>query len=169
MAVELTKDRGLATAVAGGYAMQIYGSPRLTGDVDLVSEGAPTDIKPLRSLDTLTFGGRKYTTPEGVEVDLIVRSDHLRNLYTEALEQMVETEDGLPIIAPDYLAAMKFAAGRPKDEDDLVWLLQQEKLIDRTNALDIVERLIGGRFARDAFQSFIDEADWRTEREKKKP
>lgn len=169
MAVELTKNLNIHAAVAGGYAMQIYGSPRLTGDVDMISAEAPSELKPLKSIKLLTFGGRRYLTADNVELDLIARADHLKGLYDVALEQAVATEDGLPIVAPDYLAVIKFAAGRPKDEDDLVWILQQPGLVDRQKALDIAERFLGGRFARDSFQSFIDEADWRTERERKSP
>lgn len=169
MAVELTKSLNIPAAVAGGYAMQIYGSPRLTGDVELIAADAPADLKPLKNVTLLTFGGRRYLTVDNVELDLIKRSDHLKDLYDAALNSAVATEDGLPIVAPDYLAVIKFAAGRPKDEDDLVWLLQQPDLVDRKKALDIAERYLGGRFARDSFKSFVDEADWRTEREKRSP
>lgn len=169
MAVDLTKHLNIPAAVAGGYAMQIYGSPRLTGDVDMIAADAPSELKPLKNVKLLTFGGRRYLTPDNVELDLIKRADHLKALYDAALEEAIATEDGLPIVAPNYLAVIKFAAGRPKDEDDLVWLLQQHGLVDREKALEIAERYLGGPFARDSFQSFIDEADWRTEREKKNP
>lgn len=149
--------------------MQIYGSPRLTGDVDLISAEAPADMGIFRTIQSLTFGGRRYLTADNVELDLIKRSDYLKGLYQEALEQAVATEDGLPIVAPEYMAVIKFAAGRPKDEDDLVWLLQQGNLVDRKKALDVAERFLGGPFGRESFQSFIDEADWRTERERKNP
>jgi hypothetical protein len=130
---------------------------------------APKELKPLKSVRPLTFGGMRYTAKGGVEVDLIERVDDLKGLYEEALREAIETEDGLPVIAPDYLAVMKFAAGRPKDEDDLVWILQQPNLVDRKMALDITYRHLGGRYAKDSLQSFIDEADWRTHREKKSP
>lgn len=169
MTMSLVRERGFLAVVGGGYAMQIYGSPRLTGDVDIVSQEAPEDIYPLRPVGTLSFGGRRYMSPEGVEVDLIVRKDHFRGLYVEALDHAAETEDGLPIVSPEYLAVMKFAAGRPKDEDDLVWLLQQPGLVDREKALDIAEHTMGGPFAREAFQSFLDESDWRSERERRSP
>lgn len=167
MSIDLLARAGINAAVGGGYAMQIYGSPRLTGDVDLVVEDLPQDPRPLKKEKDLTFGGGQYRTPDGVEVDLIARDDHLKALYEEALANAVVTEDGLPILAPDYLAVAKFAAGRPKDEDDLVYLLQQPGLVDRDKALDIAERLVGGKFARDSLKSFIEEADWRTERERR--
>jgi hypothetical protein len=167
MAIALLARAGIEGAVGGGYAMQVYGSPRLTGDVDLIVGELPSDPRPLQEEKRLTFGGCQYRTPEGVEVDMIERKDHLKGLYGEALQNAVMTEDGLPILSPEYLAVAKFAAGRPKDEDDLVWLLQQPDLVDRVKALDIAERLVGGKFARDSLKSFIDEADWRAERERK--
>lgn len=169
MAVDLTRDLNIPAAVAGGYAMQIYGSPRLTGDVDMIAADAPSELKPLKSVKPLTFGGRRYRTADNVELDIIKRSDHLKGLYDAALEEAVATEDGLPIVAPDYLAVIKFAAGRPKDEDDLVWLLQQSGLVNRKKALEIAAHYLGGQFASDLLQSFIDKADWRTERERKNP
>ncbi len=159
----------IPAAVAGGYAMQIYGSPRLTGDVDFIASEAPADMRIFRRIKPLSFGGYRYLSADGVELDLISRVDHLMGLYEEALDRAVSTEDGLPIVAPEYLAVIKFAAGRPKDEDDLVWLLQQKDLVDRKKALDIAEKFLGGRFGRDSFQSFVDEADWRSERERKNP
>ena len=169
LALEIVHSKNIQAAVAGGYAMQIYGSPRLTGDVDLISAEAPRDMGVFRLVEPLTFGGRRYVSADGVEVDLIKREDYLKGLYQEALEKAVETEDGIPIVTPEYLAIIKLAAARPKDEDDLVWLLQEPDLVDRGKALEIADRLLGGRFARDSFQSFMDEADWRTEREKRNP
>lgn len=165
--VALVGARGIKSAVAGGYAMQIYGSDRLTGDVDLVSEGLPSPADPLKNIKPLTFGGCRYETKDGVEVDFIVRGDQFQALYEDALFNAGITEDKLPIITPEYLAAMKMAAGRPKDEGDLLWLLKQDGLLDRPKTLEIVGRLVGGQFAQEAMQSFIDQADWELEREKK--
>lgn len=165
--VDLVGRRGIKSAVGGGYAMQIYGSDRLTGDVDLISEGLPAPTDPLKNVKPLTFGGRRYETKDGVEVDFIVRADQFQALYEEALLHAGMTDDKLSIITPEYLAAMKLVAGRPKDEGDLLWLLKQEGLVDRDKTLDIVGRLVGGQFAKEAMQSFMDQADWEKEREKK--
>jgi hypothetical protein len=169
MALELLRDHGIAAAVVGGYAMQMYGSPRLTGDVDMISSDTPVQPSGLRATKPLTFGGRRYVTNEGVELDLIVRSDQFQALYQEALTNALITEDGLPVVSPEYMAPIKLAAGRPKDEDDLIWIFQQENLVDRAKALDIADRLLGGQYAKASLQSFIDEADWRSDRERRAP
>jgi len=167
--IELLRNEGIRAAVAGGFAMQVYGSPRLTGDVDFLAEALPASAEPLTSIRSLVFGGQRYVAPDGVEIDLIVRADHQKALYEAALDLSVVTEDGLPLLAPEYLAVIKFAAGRPKDEDDLLWLLQAEGLVDREKALSIAEEHLGGGFARDSLKSFMDEADWRRERERRGP
>ena len=167
MVLELSGDQGIDIAIAGGYAMQFYGSSRLTGDVDVIADSEPDEDPRLKRTKPLTFGGRQYVTPDGVEVDFIVRADAFAPLYQEALNHRVLTEDGIPVITPEYLAVVKFVAGRSKDHDDLMYLLQAESLVDRGAALDIVRRLLGA-FAAEEFQSFIDEADWRFERDRKK-
>ncbi len=167
MTFALLEASGVKGAVVGGYAMQFYGSPRLTGDVDLVVSEIPTDMNPLKPIKGLTFGGHQYKTPDGVDVDLIARSDEFRSLYEEALENAVVVENDFPVLTPEYLAVAKMVAGRPKDEGDLLWLLEQPDLVDRKRALDIAGRLLGGRFAQDSLQSAMDEADWRIQKGKK--
>ena len=165
MVLEFLSAEGTKGAVGGGFAMQIYGSPRLTGDVDLVVEALPQGEAPFKPGEALTFGGRQYKTAKGVEVDLITRTDAFKALYDEALEKSILTDKDLPVLAPEYLAVAKFVAGRPKDEGDLIWLLQQDDLVNREETLEIAERLVGGQFARNSLQSFIEEADWKSARE----
>lgn len=164
MVLEFLSEEGTKGAVGGGFAMQVYGSPRLTGDVDLVVEALPKGEAPFKPGEALTFGGRQYKTAKGVDVDLITRTDAFKALYEEALAKAILTDEGLPVLSPEYLAVAKFVAGRPKDEGDLIWLLQQEDLVNRKEALEITERLVGGQFARNSFQSFMQEADWKSAR-----
>lgn len=141
--------------------MQLYGSPRITSDVDVVAGALPSSLTPKKPL---SFGGMIYETPAKIDVDWIVRSDEYRQLYEEALDNAVMTDRGFAVVTPEYLAAMKLAAGRPKDEYDLTFLLSEKGLVNRALAIDIVRRNVGGRFAVDQFKSFIDEADWRASR-----
>lgn len=39
--------------------------------------------------------------------------------------------NGLRIVTPEWLVILKFNAGRQKDLDDIVFLLKQEKIVDR--------------------------------------
>lgn len=151
------RDRNVRSALLGGFAMHLYGSDRLTKDVDFVADCALPEKKPTGSL---TFGGVTYETEQDIDVDWIVRQDYQEALYAEALEHAVDaTERPLRVVTPNYLAAIKFAARRTKDHDDLMRLLMIPDLVDGPKAKEIVERLLGG-YAGEEFQAALDEAEW---------
>ncbi len=156
------------TALAGGVAMAAYGSPRLTGDVDvLASSGFPVhELVPPKAGSrrrgrALTFGGREIPLPSGVTLDLIVRDDRWRRLYREALQESLPFKSipGMRIVRPEYLVAMKMVAGRPKDEDDLMFLLSSVTL-DKKRLARILERHLGP-YALEEVQHLEREAKWR--------
>ncbi len=152
---------GLSIAVAGGLAMILHGSPRLTKDVDVVAKGLPPATADLIRREPLSFGGCTFATPAGIDLDWIVRDDEYRALYEEALEKSSPRGDGLRVVTPEYLAAMKFATLRPKDYEDLMYLLGRPGLVDPEKARALVYRLLGGRFASDQFRAATEEARWR--------
>ncbi len=155
---ELLSEGGIQSAVAGGFAMQLYGSDRLTGDLDLIVSETPPSAPPPAS--PLTFGGIRTTAPNGVPVDLIDRNDGYTELYEEALAAAVTHPSGYRVVGPEYLAAMKMVAGRPKDQGDLMILLVLPTF-DLVKARGIVNRLVGGQFGLESFDSFVAEAEWR--------
>jgi hypothetical protein len=147
--------------LVGGLAMQHYGSDRLTGDLDFAARKVP---KVLPMLGTLSFGGVQTSTACGVPVNFIVRGDDYADLYQEAiLASPVVTELGVRVVLPEYLAAMKMAAGRDKDFLDLKFLLSQEGLVDAAKARVIVRKHLGPYAARE-FDSLVDEAAWQKSR-----
>ena len=129
-------------AIAGGLAMHLYGSPRLTKDVDIIASqhlSMPAQHK-------LTFGGSSYAVSIGkytVQVDWIVRSDSYQKYYDAALREAIELTNGLRVIAPEWLVVLKLLAGRQKDLDDVVFLLKQQKLVDRSIVKQKVTRIAG--------------------------
>ena len=128
---EMATREELEWAIAGGIAMHLYGSPRLTKDVDIIASNH-LSLTPQHSL---SFGGSSYNLQVGkynVQVDWIVRSDGYRELYRSALQEAIRLPNGLRVVTPEWLAILKFNAGRQKDLDDIVFLLQQEKLVDRS-------------------------------------
>ena len=128
---EMATREELEWAIAGGIAMHLYGSPRLTKDVDIIASNH-LSLTPQHSL---SFGGSSYVLQVGkynVQVDWIVRSDGYRELYRSALQEAIRLPNGLRVVTPEWLAILKFNAGRQKDLDDIVFLLQQEKLVDRS-------------------------------------
>lgn len=161
----LAETQGIAIALAGGVALQMYGSPRMTSDVDFVVSQEP-ETESLRKIRRLGFGGHRYQAPNGAMVDLIARSDEYQKLYEEALKNAVESEDGPWVVTPKYLAAMKLAAGRPKDILDLKWLIQDPDLLDLKETQALVYRYFG-RYGQDRFIEIVDQAKLEREQERR--
>jgi hypothetical protein len=138
------------TAIVGGLAMQVWGSDRLTNDVDLIAPVAPHGLRGVHDERPLTFGG-VATTINGIAVDFIVRDDEFEPLYDEALAYSEEYDD-LPtlVVGPEYLVAMKMVAGRPKDEHDLHFLLTDPDVeLDLKRAEVIVKEHLGRQSVRE--------------------
>jgi hypothetical protein len=167
---ESASKNGIAIALAGGIAMHLYGFTRATTDVDMVAAA----MLPLQSHGKLTTGGENYqVTVEGrvVSVDVIVRNDELVKIYEAALRQADETELGIKVVTPEWLVVMKYFSARAKDKIDLIWLLQEEGLVDR----ELIERnLVGAVGKQSAYfiyndlKSEFDYADFLKHREKSK-
>ena len=156
-------------ALVGGFALQYFGSPRLTGDIDVVARKALEELEPTRKL---SFGGQKTAVvSEGnasvgknvvVPVDVIVRDDDFASLYRTALNHTVDKGAPLLIVVPEYIAAMKLVAGRRKDEDDMAFLITSG-IIDIDKTSSIIRKHLGA-FAVKEFRSFVDETRWRASR-----
>jgi len=121
----LAKKEGTSVALAGGCAMFVYGSTRLTTDVDFLAADL---ISSLPRGKSLTFGGVATITPSGVPVDLIVRNDDYESLYDAALgAARVATFQGVRVrvVTAEYLLVLKLAAARPKDGEDFKFLVTE--------------------------------------------
>ena len=153
--------RNQAIAIAGGLAMQVWGSPRLTADLDIIA----LDLLG-HSGEPLLFGGIRFMTRKGtsgveVPVDIIVRADEFRDLYTGALAAAVVVDDLPPVVDPEFLVAMKMVAGRTKDESDVRYLVLLEDFdVDRA---DNIVRAHLGPYAVRELHSIVIEAKWRAE------
>lgn len=153
----LAEAEGVHVALAGGAAMQLYGSDRLTKDVDFVASG---NIAALEPKGALMRGGYAAITSEAVPVDIMIRDDEYRDLYERALlEAKFDAEIGSFVVGPEYLAAMKFQAKRAKDMEDLRHLLLREGA--DIEAIRKVFREFFGRYvARDELDAMIAEFRW---------
>ena len=140
---QIAAQEEIEWALAGGLAMYVYGSPRLTKDVDII---ASKDLS-LAPQHRLGFGGSSYTLQVGkyaVQVDWIVRNDGYQKYYRAALKDAVKLPNGLRVVTPEWLVILKLNAGRQKDLDDIVFLLKQEKLVDRPTVKQKVMETTGG-------------------------
>jgi hypothetical protein len=127
-------------ALVGGIAMYLYGSPRLTKDVDIIA----ANYLSLKANAPLTFGGSNYTIKIGkykVAIDWIVRNDGYAKYYKAALANAITMPKGYKLISPEWLLILKMFAGRQKDYDDIVFLLRQKDLVNRpkvkTNIIEV--------------------------------
>jgi hypothetical protein len=161
---QLATQEEIAWAIVGGLAMYLYGSSRLTKDVDIIA----SQNLSLTPRHLLSFGGSNYTLQIGrysVPVDWIVRNDGYQKFYRAALKDVVVLPNGLRLVTPEWLVILKFNAGRQKDLDDIVYLLKQEKLVDRPTVKSKVVETVGedGWFIMlSGFRRLCDLADGRT-------
>ncbi len=139
---ELAAQEEVEWALAGGLAMHLYGSQRLTKDVDII---ASKDLS-LTAKHRLSFGGSSYALQVGkyeIPVDWIVRNDGHEMFYRAALKQAIKLPNGLRIVTPEWLVILKFNAGRQKDLDDIVFLLKQKTLVERPTVKQKVIEVAG--------------------------
>lgn len=150
-------DDGERVAIAGGLAMQIWGSSRLTSDLDVLSDSCLGYEGEL-----LSFGGIR--TREGdVDLDIIVREDEWQELYDDALEKAEQVEGILlPVVTPEFLVPIKMVAGRAKDESDVRYLVLTSGF-DQPETERIVRKHLGPYAVRE-LRSIIEEAKWRKSR-----
>lgn len=153
---DLANKAGVRVALAGGNAMQLYGSDRFTTDVDFV---AAEFLVELPRKGALTFGGTKSKASNGVPVDVIVRSDERADLYDEALDH-AQLLPGIPVpvITLAYLGAMKLDAHRGKDLQDLNFILTKSNVNYKKLRAVVVKHL--GEDAADDLDALKLSATW---------
>ncbi len=162
------ENKGIDWALVGGIAMHLYGSPRLTKDVDVIASA----ILDLESDRNLGFGGKRYQVKIGkieIPIDWIVRNDTARKFYEKALKEAHKLPDGLPIITPEWMIILKYIAGRFKDQQDTVFLLKQKGLVNRKLLKQKITETAGGEYwalTASGLQRWYDLADGKITTEK---
>lgn len=158
VATETARD-GLRVALVGGIALQLYGSPRLTADVDVAASGYPNPSGALPAHGVLSFGGIKTAASNGVPVDLIVRDDQRTALYDEAIDKARRFSGvPVPVVTLPYLGAMKLAAGRAKDLQDLEFMLAATDVSYKKLRAVVTKHL--GEFDADELDNIKRAIDW---------
>ncbi len=154
-------------AVCGEIAMAIYGSPRLTKDVDIIaSKRLPLGKE--RIIGHLKQGGEHFiveTESREVPIDWILRNDDFKAFYREALKDAVMIDE-IPILTPEWLVILKFIAGRFKDQEDAVYLLREKGLVNRDKIRELVTKVFGANawlLARSGYRRWFDLADGNVE------
>jgi hypothetical protein len=155
-AVEALSATAAPCALIGGLALDAWGIPRATRDVDLavpVGKAEPaaerirraaTEVRPL------LIGGVAVREPErNLRIDLIDRRFHFGGLFADAIAEATASRRRarvagveVPLVSLEHLLAMKMVSGEPKDESDVRRILQSDRL-DYPAARDLVERHLG--------------------------
>jgi hypothetical protein len=155
-AVDVLSADGSPFALIGGLALEAWGIPRATKDVDfavLVGAAEPAAEKLVREsseLRLLRIGGvavRDET--RSLRVDFIDRRFHLAGLFRHAIEEAAAArrttavgELRVPLVSLEHLLAMKLASGEPKDDADVRRILRLEAL-DYVKARALVDEHLG--------------------------
>ena len=137
---KIAVDENIEWALVGGLAMNLYGSPRLTKELDIIASNTVS----LKANALLTFGGNNYIVEVGkykVAVDWIVRNDGYAKYYRAALAEAVVFPNKMRLISPEWLVILKLFAGRQKDYDDAVFLLKEKDLVNRPKIKEIIVRV----------------------------
>ena len=157
----MADQHGINWAVCGGIAMAVYGSPRLTKDVDII---ASKRLPVKEILGYLKQGGEHFTIETEkrvVPIDWILRNDDAKQLFEKALNEAIWIDE-LPVVTPEYLIIMKFIAGRFKDQEDAIFLLSQKDLVNRDKVKAIIIEVFGSGawfLAKHGYQRWFDLAD----------
>ena len=158
---DLARSQGIEVALVGGVAMEIYGADQLTMGIDVA---ARVPLRGLIALQTLSFGGYAGTTIEGKHpINVIVRRDEYSSLYEAALDLAVDVGLPLRVVMPEYLAALKMAANRDKDQGDLRKLIELG-VLDHDLTRSLVKKYLGEYAARE-LDSVCDEIAWKKSKE----
>lgn len=154
------EQSGVKVVLVGGVALQLYGSDRLTVDVDFVANDV---FMMLDGFKSLSIGGFQGRTSAGTPVDVLLGGKY-PDLYPAIINDAVYfPEVGVKVATLEGLMAMKLAAGRIKDEEDIRSMLALGE-VDLAAARAIIEEAIGS-YAVGDFDSFVDEVSWKMERD----
>ncbi len=99
---KLAEENGIDWALVGGLAMNLYGSDRLTKDIDIIADKR-LPMPENKIVGRLKQGGERYNTETDkkiVTVDWIVRNDEFKPMFKEALKAAVKIND-VPVLTPE--------------------------------------------------------------------
>ncbi|HTJ12184.1 MAG TPA: hypothetical protein VL547_09170 [Dinghuibacter sp.] len=134
--------------MVGGYATNLHGFSRYTGDLDIWIDDTPENRHRLREafgecgmgdyymLETMQFvpGWTDFHLMNGLRLDILVHMKGLEGYSFEECLAMASIADidgvQVPFLHINQLIANKKAVNRPKDQIDVIELERIQKLLD---------------------------------------
>ena len=132
---KVLRKRKIGWYVFGAQAAIIYGSPRMTMDVDVTVAVAEGEVRALvdailaagfasRAADLEAFFSRSRVVPlvhsrTGMPLDLVVARDSLEMAFLSRAKLVDIGGLEVPVITPEDLVIAKLFAGRPRDLEDI--------------------------------------------------
>lgn len=160
---KIASDSGSEIALIGGVALQLYGSDRLTKDVDFVAD---CYFDGLTDVTEINIGGFQGKTQSGIPVDVLIGGEYAKLRIASLSHAVNEPDLGVSVVALSYIMALKFVAGRAKDEEDIRTMLRLGA-VDVLETLKVIRRYVGA-YAEKSFQSVVEEAEWKRDRDRKR-
>lgn len=135
---DLFNEHGLEYLVFGAQAAILYGTARLSFDVDILIRATPDNAR--RFIDAMSrvgFGISKELSPDDVlhkpfftvqdqcKVDVFTRLPNAGGTYEDhaARKCVIQAgESSVPCVSIETLISSKMGTGRPKDEQDILEL-----------------------------------------------
>ncbi len=145
------QNNGVMYILVGGYATNLNGYQRFTGDMDIWIKDEPENRKRLRQafeeygmgdfemIERMQFvaGWTDFYLNNGLKLDLMVKMEGLEDFsFEECLKVATVAEiDGVPVpvLHINHLITNKKAVNRPKDQLDVIYLEKVKKLLDEDN------------------------------------
>lgn len=125
--------------VVGAYAVAFHGSPRATGDLDILVSPTPENAQrvyqgllrfgaPLSGVTINDFASpglifRIGRAPNCIDITTDIDGVDFPTAWKNHVKIMIE-DQAIPVLGIHELLASKIAAGRPKDLFDIAWIKQ---------------------------------------------
>lgn len=171
-------ELGLRWYLFGAQAAIIYGSTRVTEDVDVTVDlgvRRPRDL--VRALDSQGIGSRVEDVEAfasrtrvlpfvhratGMPVDIVIAGPGLEEMFLARVVRHTRERQSFPVARAEDIVVMKILAGRPHDREDILAILRaggatlDVASIDET--LGMLEDALGESHWRPAFQELAKQA-----------
>ena len=128
-------DAPCRIVIVGGAMIALRDSARVTGDVDVVSDGMPQSLRRAVELVAARHNLRPDWINDGAKMKTVALDARPQPVF-EGSCLIVESA------SPRYVLAMKLVSARPLDEPDCVLLAQELGVSSVDELLDLVEEAV---------------------------